>query len=57
MCQRFGMREEITMTPNTLPFLDFEKLCNHPVREFVVFKQPLWIHNASNDITRQKNAR
>lgn len=24
MCQRFGMREEITMTPNTLPFLDIE---------------------------------
>lgn len=24
MCQRFGMREEIAMTPNTLPFLDIE---------------------------------
>lgn len=22
LCQRFGMREEITLTPNTLPFLE-----------------------------------
>lgn len=25
MYQRFGMREEITLTPNTLPFLDIGK--------------------------------
>lgn len=25
MCQRYGMREEITLTPNALPFLDIGK--------------------------------